>query len=146
MNKSYSVALYYDMLKTIVAMDVKAYSTHLLTKKDLRKLLAPAIIGCEYSGKDAVDTNTIKPQQVNFHPAMSDGLKKLLPYIVGQKTPCRNRVGACAENVSGNSVLWQLNDAHQIIPQLKDLRFTVALRPRTFTLVPTCDNCLTVFN
>lgn len=146
MKKSLSIALYYNMLKRIVTMDVKAYATHLRTKQDLRKLLAPAIIGCEYNGKDAIDTNTLIPTQIIFHPVMSDGLKKLLPYKVGQKTPCRNRVGACAENVSGNSVLWQLNDANQKIPELWDLDFTVALRPRTFSLVPTCDNCLTVFN
>lgn len=146
MKKSFSVALYYEMLKKIVRMDIDAYATHLLTRKNLRKLLVPAIIGCEYSGKEAVDTNTIKPKQVNFHPTMNVGLAKLLPYQIGQKTPCGNRVGACAENMSGNSVLWQLNDANQNIPELKDLKFTVALRPRTFSKVPTCDNCLTVFN
>lgn len=111
MKSSYSSALYYKLLTRIVAMDVKGYFTHKQTKKSLRKLLASAIIGCEYDVRSAIETNTLTPNDVKFHLSMDIGLQKLLPYPIGQKTPCGIRVGACAENVASNEVLLKL-EAH----------------------------------
>lgn len=146
MKTSKSFELYRELFVRVVEMDIKAYSAHLLTKKSLRKLLAPVIIGCKYNGESAIETTTQYPEDIVFHQKMQDGLNKLLPFKVGQKTQCGNRVGACAENVSGNAVLWRVDASNRPIPELNDLEFTVALRPRTFRHVNTCDNCLTVFN
>lgn len=50
----------------------------------------------------------------------------------------RNTVGVCAEFRSANTLL--LNGS-----KIENIRFTQAIRPRTGQIIPTCNNCLRIF-
>lgn len=61
--------------------------------------------------------------------------------IIGETTEkCDNILGKCAEQHSGNNYMKQFHEN-----QLKNLNFSITIRPRTGQCIATCANCKEIF-
>lgn len=71
--------------------------------------------------------------------------KALLPLgKLGTKPKgCPNYIGNCAEQHACNEVLLQ---DKEFKAKIKDIKFSLAYRPRTCQIVPYCSNCTKTFN
>ena len=54
-------------------------------------------------------------------------------------------VGTCAEDYASNQVLESCYSQNNRYPNLKDLKFTLPIRPRTYQWRKFCDVCKTIF-
>lgn len=61
--------------------------------------------------------------------------------IGGKRNECNNYIGACAEPHSAKTVMME-----HPVPNVEDLAFSYAYRPRTKSVLRYCRNCTEVFN
>ena len=95
---------------------------------------------CCCMGYIAVD-HSKSPQSASFHPVLRN--KLMILGKIGQKslrTKCENIIGNCAEAHAANKLL-KSNKCNK----LKDIHFSVAMRPRTLEEFPPCENCKATF-
>lgn len=81
------------------------------------------------------------PQSASFHPTLRN--KLVLLGKIGQKRSsaiCGNIIGKCAEVHAANKLLKRNK-----CKKLENIRFSVAMRPRTLEKFPPCENCKATF-
>lgn len=102
----------------------------------------PAMVSACCYDKEFVAVDESKPpRSSSFHSTLYKRLTSLGE--IGKKstkTKCDNIIGQCAEVHAANKLLKR----HKC-KRLKDIRFSVAMRPRTLEKFPPCENCKATF-
>lgn len=139
-NKSISANLFNRLIIEIIRTDLKASVFVTRHGGELRDYLPSVMIGCECNSTTEIGESGAKLKEKDFHPLLRNKLLELgsIGNIIER---CKNPIGNCAEDDAANKVLK--NDSS--ITNLHQLAFTMPLRPRTFSLIPTCENCEYVF-
>lgn len=99
-----------------------------------------AIVGCHKCGEVYWIVDSAR-SPVNY-PFVAE-LRKALQQLgtIGEKSAlCDSIIGQCAEPHAANEIL----NAESC--SLNDLEFSLAMRPRTQTFLPYCNNCKKIFN
>lgn len=112
------------------------YANDLVAEFGRNNKLPATIIGAEYRGKKKTDHSGKVPNPIA--PFLKRELEKIAP--LGEKG-YKYRVGCCCEARASNQILLELT----LLPTLKSIRFTNAIRPRTNQIINRCQNCQTVF-
>lgn len=108
------------------------------SKRDYPAMASACCFCC--MGYIAVD-HSKSPQSASFHPVLRN--KLMILGEIGQKslsTKCENIIGNCAEVHAANKLL-RSNKYYK----LKDIYFSVAMRPRTLEESLPCENCKATF-
>lgn len=139
-----------DMKRSKLNKKVKTYCKRVL--KEVRKVfkkqskeptiwdypaMASACCCMEYIAVD----HSKSPHQTSFHPTLYNQLKNIGE--IGEKSPitkCENIIGKCAEVHAANRLLKR-NECKR----LREIHFSVAMRPRTLEKLPPCENCKLIF-
>lgn len=86
--------------------------------------------------------STTEKLQKEFDPRLQDALAPL--GSLGTKPKGRpNYIGNCAEQQACNDVLMK-DRVNKV--KVKQVKFTLAYRPRTCEIIPYCSNCTNTFN
>lgn len=101
----------------------------------------PAIIvGCHKCDENFwIIDSARSPVNYPFVDELRNVLTKNLGSIGTKSKLCDNIIGQCAEPHAANEILEAEGCA------IKDLKFSLAMRPRTQTYYPYCENCKAVF-
>lgn len=110
---------------------------HLTTVKTskARNRLPATVIGAEYNQTREVGSSGAPPNPIET--SLREKLETI--GVIGEKG-FDNIIGCCSEVHTSNKVLLR-----QIAP-LNQIQFTLAIRPRNNQIIPTCENCKTVFS
>ena len=97
------------------------------------------MVACSYINNNTVFADkSAAPINYVFHPQLQSAMAHI--GTIGQSTSySTNALGACSEQRAANKAI---NRYHRSI---KDLDFTLAIRPRTMQIKPYCDNCKRIF-
>lgn len=135
-KKSTSEVLFKRLLIEAVRTDLKASVLVTCHGGELREYLPAVMIGCEYGSTTEIGESEVYLLENDRHPLLVTKLEEL--GTIGKKGDrCMIPIGNCAENDAANKVLNRDNN----IANLNQLAFTIPLRPRTFSEIPTCENC-----
>ena len=100
-----------------------------------------AIVGCHKCGETYWIVDSARcPINYPFVDELRKALVSQLGTIGGKSTLCSNIIGQCAEPHAANEILEAEGCS------INDLEFSLAMRPRTQTYLPYCNNCKKVFN
>lgn len=125
--------------KQVAKEVIKAFS-RVGKKPSIWDYPAMASACCCYRGYIEVD-HSKSPQSTSFHSIL---YKRLITIgKIGKKstkTKCDNIIGQCAEVHAANKLLKRNKCS-----KLKDIHFSVAMRPRTLEVCPPCENCKAIF-
>lgn len=101
----------------------------------------PAIIvGCHKCGDDFwIIDSARSPVNYPFVDELRNVLTQSLGPIGTKSKLCGNIIGQCAEPHAANEILEAKGCA------INDLKFSLAMRPRTQTYQPYCENCKAIF-
>lgn len=114
--------------------------------KEIRMRDYPAaIVSCADSWQNYMSFATEKSGKANAlsykkTPVLESALLTLGD-IGKQRTGCKNYIGACAEPHAARTVMMTAS-----VPDVKNLAFSYAYRPRTKTVLRYCRNCVDIFD
>ena len=108
-------------------------------------------IACEYGGYQAYGHSEKCHQSIRKKLKYVQPLKNALS--VYGNPPTRNKlsdgsmqfVGTCAEDYASNQILERYHESTNVYPNLKNLTFTLPIRPRTYQWRKFCDVCRAIF-
>ena len=114
--------------------------------KEIRMRDYPAaIVSCADSWQNYMDYVTESSGKANAlsyrkTPVLESALLTLGD-IGKQRSGCKNYIGACAEPHAARTVMMTAS-----VPDVKNLAFSYAYRPRTKTVLRYCRNCVDIFD
>lgn len=155
MNQSFNIQLYTKLFRHIIKMheDIE-YRIYLNGYKDgsrrKRKQYPAVSVGTEFVNAIAVGNHHCHSKQSDFH----DNIYFALIHKLGElnkveslaNNGCINKVGHCAENYAASEVLRQLDGTIDFPNEIRELLFTLAINPRTWTVIDWCGNCHSMYD
>lgn len=123
-----------------------------ITDREVKEKDYPRVaIACEYGGHQAYGHSEKCHQSIRKQLKYVQPLKDALS--VYGNPPTRYRlpdgsmrfVGTCAEDYASNQILEVCHAHTTIYPNLKNLTFTLPIRPRTYQWRKFCDVCRAIF-
>ena len=125
--------------------------TNAITQRPVKNKDFPCVsIACEYGeyrafGHSRKCHKSIR-KEFKYVPPLLHGLRQFAePPFSGIVKGRLLFVGTCAEDFSSNQILENYMAVHNTYPNLKDLVFTLPVRPRTYQCRDFCEVCNTIF-
>lgn len=155
MNQSYNIQLYAELFLHIIKMheDIEYrinLNGYIEGSRKKRKQYPAVSVGSELANTMAIGDHHCHSKQSDFHDAIYFDLTHKLGELNKKESQanngCNNKVGHCAENYAASNVLRRLEGTENFPQNIRELLFSLAINPRTWTVIDWCGNCHSMYD
>lgn len=155
MNQSDNIQLYTKLFRHIIRLhDDLEYrinqNGYIDGSRRKRKQYPAVSVGSELATAMAIGDHHCHSKQSDFHDEIYSSLIHKLGDLNKVESlannGCINKVGHCAENYAASEVLRGLEGTDDFPTEIRELLFTLAICPRTWTVIDWCGNCHSMYD